>query len=131
MPLHNTSGSSARTSTPSTSTQPEVTSNKRVTSPTRVVLPDPVLPMMAVVSPGPTLNDTWSSTGATAPGYEKETSRNSTVARWATCLIGSVGGCTLDSVPSTSTTRSAATVALGIIDIMNVTITTDIRICTR
>ena len=44
---------------------------------------------------------------------------------------GSAGGTTLGSVSSTSWMRSADTDARGIIDTMNVAITTDIRICTR
>ena len=44
---------------------------------------------------------------------------------------GSSGGTTLGSVSSTSWMRSADTDARGIIDTMNVAITTDIRICTR
>ena len=46
------SGSRSRTSTPSTSTAPPVASNSRGTRLSSVVLPLPVLPMTAVVSPG-------------------------------------------------------------------------------
>ena len=51
--------------------------------------------------------------------------------RSVTSVTGDSGGRTDDSVSSTSTTRSAATDARGIIDSMNVTITTDIRICSE
>ena len=49
--LHSTSGASSRTSTPSTNTEPDVASNSRGTRWSSVVLPEPVLPMIAVVSP--------------------------------------------------------------------------------
>ena len=58
----------SRTSTPSTSTSPPVASNSRGTRLSSVVLPLPVLPMTAVISPGRAVRSTPHSTGASAPG---------------------------------------------------------------
>ncbi len=56
---------------------------------------------------------------------------NCTVARWGIAVTGLDGATTDDSVSSTSTMRSALTLARGHIEAMNVDIITDIRICTR
>lgn len=61
-------GACLRTSTPPTSTTPEVTSNRRGTSETSVVLPEPVAPMIAVIRPAPASRFTLRSTGDSAPG---------------------------------------------------------------
>ena len=61
-------GSSSRTSTPSTETDPAETSNSRGTSDSSVVFPEPVLPTTAVVVPGRAAKETPCSTGASAPG---------------------------------------------------------------
>ena len=66
--LHSSSGSISRTSTSSTSTRPAVASNSRGISEISVVLPAPVEPMMAVVSPGSAVNVTLHRTGKSAPG---------------------------------------------------------------
>ena len=58
-------GSSSRTSTPSTSTVPPVASNSRGTRLSSVVLPLPVLPMTAVISPRP--GDQVDAAAAPAP----------------------------------------------------------------
>ncbi len=98
---------------------------------TRVVFPDPVLPMMAVVSPEWATKLMSLSTGSSAPGYAKPTPRSSSSPRPMVSLTGCAGGRTLDSVSSTSPMRSAETVARGIITAMNVAIMTAIRICIR
>ena len=67
-PVPQPSESSSRTSTPSTSTSPPVASNSRGISESSVVLPAPVLPMIAVVWPGPARKLMSRSTGASAPG---------------------------------------------------------------
>ena len=54
----------ARTSTRSTSTAPSSGSKMRFTRRVRVVLPEPVWPTMATVSPGSTAKLTPESTGA-------------------------------------------------------------------
>ena len=96
-----------------------------------VDLPEPVLPMMAVVRPGVTRNEMPDKTGLVAPGYVKPTPSKSTVPRSITAVIGNVGGMTDESVLSTSVIRSAATAARGIIDTMNVSITTATNTWTR
>ena len=63
-----TAGSRSRTSTPSTSTLPPVASNSRGIRLSRVVLPLPVPPMMAVISPGRATRPMSHSTGSSAPG---------------------------------------------------------------
>ena len=60
--------SSSRTFTPSTNTSPPVASNSRGIRLSSVVLPEPVLPMMAVTSRGRAVRLTPLSTGASAPG---------------------------------------------------------------
>ncbi len=70
MPIraHSSSGSRWRTSTPSTSTVPAVASESRGMRSSIVVLPAPVEPMIAVISPGLATNEMSASTGAVAPG---------------------------------------------------------------
>ncbi len=106
-------------------------SKSRGTSDSSVVLPAPVLPMIAVVSPAPARNEMSRSTGAAAPGYWNATSRSSTSAWVSSSVTGRCGGTTDDSVSSTSTIRSAQTAARGTIISMKVAIMTDIRICIR
>ena len=134
---YSVSKSSSRTSTPSTSTEPSVTSNSRGTSDISVVLPAPVLPMIAVTSPGRAWKLMSRRTGTSAPGYRKLAWRNSTppVPRAPSARssgwTGAAGGTTDVSVSRTSATRSAQMAARGTIIAMNVAIMTDIRICTR
>ncbi len=114
------------------STVPSVLSNRRRIRLTSVVLPAPVLPTIAVVWPGAVANETSLSTGCSAPGIVEARRRsNSSAPGVTTSRTGSTGGTTLGSVSSTSWMRSAETEARGIIEITNVAITTDIRICTR
>ena len=87
--------------------------------------------MMAVVRPGRTVNEMSDSTGCTAPGYVNPTPSKSTVPCSRTAVTGSTGGVTEESVSSTSTMRSAATDARGIIDTMNVNMTTATSTWTR
>ena len=116
----------------STSTAPSVTSNRRVMRLTIVVLPAPVLPMIAVVSPGADSERDVVEHRMTGAGVgERDVDGTRSCPARSTSVTGDSGGRTDDSVSSTSTTRSAATDARGIIDSMNVTITTDIRICSR
>ncbi len=61
-------GSSSRTSTPPTSSDPAVTSISLGMRLTRVVLPLPVPPMIAVVRPGSAARLMSCSTGSSAPG---------------------------------------------------------------
>ncbi len=102
---------------------------RRAASWRSVVLPAPVEPMMAVVSPGATWNDTSSSTACCAPGWRNVAPRNSTVPGVRKLLTGWALRCTDVSVSSTSTMRVAATPARGIIDNMNVANITALRIC--
>ncbi len=57
---------------------PPVASRNRGSRFSRVVLPLPVAPMTAVTVPGAAVKLTPSRTGASAPGYAKDTLRNST-----------------------------------------------------
>ena len=57
-------GSASRTSRPSIDTEPELTSYNRAIAATSVVLPDPVGPTTATVSPGDTSSVTSTSAGA-------------------------------------------------------------------
>jgi hypothetical protein len=68
MRCHSTSGASSRTSTPFISTEPSVASTRRAARFSRVVLPEPVLPMMAVVWPAVQRRLTPDSTACSAPG---------------------------------------------------------------
>src|SRR5439155_5616550 len=99
---HRMVGSRSRTSTPSMSTAPEVTSKRRATKLIRLVLPEPVLPMMAVVSPASDVNEMSSSTGCSAPGYRNPTPRNSSRPWDESSATGASGGMTEGGVPSTS-----------------------------
>ena len=98
---------------------------------TRVVFPAPVLPMIAVVLPDSAKKVTSLRTGCSAPGYEKLTSRNSTVPWDSSCVTGSSAARTDDGVFSTSPIRSAHTAARGTRTAMKVAIITAIRICIR
>ena len=131
MRLHSSSGSMSRTSCPSTSTVPPVVSNSRGTRLSSVVLPAPVLPMIAVVSPATALNEMSQSTGKSAPGYLNSTSRSSSELRSSSTVTGSAGGTTDDFASSTSTIRSALTEARGVSIATNVASITDIRIWIR
>ena len=73
-------GSRSRTSTPSTRTVPPVTSNSRGTRLSSVVLPLPVLPMTAVVSPG--LGDQVDAAAAPAPRRPGSGSRPPRSSSW-------------------------------------------------
>ena len=125
------SSSISRTSTPSIVTEPPVTSNRRGTRLTSVVLPEPVLPITAVTSPGLATRSTPRSTGSSAPGY-----RNSTPSRRSRPSSPS----TRDrrgwrhhrrSVSSTSSMRSAHASARGNMTNMKVAIITAINTWTR
>ena len=130
--LHSTSGSSSRTSTPPTSTSPAVPSNSRGMRLTSVVLPAPVLPTIAVVWPGAVANEMSLSTGVLG-------------ARVVEADVAELERAVLDDVAHRVGGRNDArrrcrappgcgpadTDARGIIETMNVAITTDIRICTR
>ena len=96
-----------------------------------MVLPEPVLPMMAVVSPAATRNAMSQSTGCSAPGYSNETSRSSSELVAPSSVTG-FGGAAIDgSASSTSWIRSALTDARGAITATNVASITDIRIWIR
>lgn len=75
-----------------------------------MVLPAPVEPMIAVVSPGLTHRLMPASTGCSAPGYLNSTSRSSTRPCACTVRIGSTGATTEESVSSTSAMRRALTI---------------------
>ena len=94
----------------------------------RVLFPDPVAPTIATVRPGSAVKQMSSSTGASAPGYWKVTSRNSSLPRARGAAAGRCGGCMAGWVSSTSVMRSALTTARGTIMNMNVAIMTAIRI---
>ena len=129
---HSTSGSSSRTSTPPTSTEPDVASNSRGTKPTRVVLPAPVLPTMAVVVPATVVKEMSRQHRLLGAGVvEADVAQLESPRLGQRRPPGRPGGTTLDGVSSTSWIRSEDTEARGIIDTMNVAITTDHRICTR
>ena len=97
----------------------------------RVVFPEPVLPMMAVVSPAATRNEMLHSTGCSAPGYSKATSRSSSELSRPSSVIG-FGGAAIDgSAPSTSWIRSALTDARGAMTATKVASITDMRIWMR
>ena len=98
---------------------------------TSVVLPAPVLPTIAVVWPGAVANEMPLSTGVLGARVVEADVANSSAPGSSTSRTGSTGGTTLGSVSSTSWMRSADTDARGIIEIMKVAITTDMRICTR
>ena len=66
--LRSSTGSRARTSTPSRLTVPSVTSSRRGRRLTSVVLPDPVEPMKAVVVPGAMSRVMSARTREAAPG---------------------------------------------------------------
>ena len=95
-------GASSRTSTPPTSTSPSVASMRRATSATSVLLPAPVEPMIANVSPARTLTDTCSSTACSAPGYRSPASRSSTVPGSVMSCTGCRRGTTEGRVSTTS-----------------------------
>ena len=124
--------SRSRTSTPPSSTAPAVASNSRGISWSSVVLPAPVLPTIAVVWPG--------AGGEGDVGQHRVFGARVVEADVAELDLGRVdrplrpGGRaarTVDSVSSTSWMRPADTDARGIIEIMKVAITTDIRIWMR
>ena len=94
-------------------------------------LPDPVLPMMAVVRPGEAVNEMPDRTGSSAPGYRNEASRSSRWPRVASSVTGESGAATEDRVPSTSWMRSAHTAARGAMTATNVAIITDMRMSTK
>lgn len=96
-----------------------------------VDFPDPVAPMTAVTSPGRAVNETPESTGSSAPGYRKDTSRNSTSPASRSGVTGSTGSRTAGSVSSTSAMRRAQITARGSIIAMNVPIITAVRIWRR
>ena len=56
-----------RTSTPPTSTAPELTSQNRGIRLAAVVLPPPEGPTKATVCPGSAVKETWDSAGVSAP----------------------------------------------------------------
>lgn len=103
----------------------------RGSSVTRVVLPEPVLPMMAVVVPGSASRSIDDSTGCSAPGYENSTPRSSTRPLTSSVVTGSLGGTTEEGVASTSPMRSAETAARGSSTAMKVAMSTAIKIWMR
>ena len=85
-----------------------------------VDLPDPVLPMTAVVLPAGAVKLTWSSTGSLSGLYEKLTSSKASSTPSACAAIacssasrGCAGSLTENEVSSTSSMRPAATSARG------------------
>ncbi len=87
--------------------------------------------MTAVVSPGRATRSTFRSTGSSAPGYRNSAPRTSRCPCRRSSVTGATGGTTLDSVPRTSSMRSAHTSARGTIMNMKVAIITAITICMR
>jgi len=81
---------------------------------TSVDFPLPVLPIIAVVSPGFAVNVISSRTFSSAPGYLKETWSNvSTPFCFSSNFFGVFGSWITVLLDRTSSTRSAATAALG------------------
>jgi hypothetical protein len=98
---------------------------------TSVVLPAPVLPTIAVVVPGVTSKSRSRSTGDSAPGYEKVTSRRAIAPLPVSSVTGFSGTTTLEGVSRTSPMRSDETAARGRKNASMLAISTAIRICTR
>lgn len=128
IPFHSVSRSASRTSTPCTRTVPPVASNSRGIRLTSVVLPAPVDPMIATVSPGAARKLTPSMTGSSAPGYVNDTFSSSTEPGLGIVVTGCAGRFSELSTARTSPTRSADTAARGIMIVMNVAIITPPRI---
>ena len=107
-------------------------SNSRGTSDSRVDLPEPVLPMMAVVlARAGAEGDVPQHRVVGTRVAERDAAAARTVPRVATSVSGSTGGTTDDSVSSTSVSRSAQTAARGTRTSMKVAIMIDMRICMR
>ena len=118
------------TSRPPTSTRPPVGAYRRGINPNNVDLPEPVEPIIAVVSPGLAWKEMPSSTGSSAPGYVKVTSSKVTVLFVGAAALA--GGSISDgSCFNTSVIRVAHTRARGSIIAMNAPIITAARICRR
>ena len=130
--FHSKSGSSSRTSTPSTSTSPLVASKRRAMSFDQRRLAGAGAADDGGGLPGPGLEgDVARARRARRPGSGTRR-RGARTEPWSsTSRIGVAGGTTDGSVSSTSWMRPADTAERGIIDSMNVAIITDIRICTR
>ena len=95
-------------------------------------MPLPVLPMIAVISPGLAARLIPRSTGAAAPGITELHIGQLEIARVPRrCAPGWPAGRRSGSVSRTSTMRSAQASARGTIRNMNVAIMTEIRICIR
>src|SRR5690606_4757230 len=95
---------------------------------TSVVLPAPVEPMIATVSPGSARNEMPERIGCSAPGYVNDTSSNTTDPGPGMSVTGRSGGVTVVSLLSTSEIRSAETAARGIMIAMKLAIMTPPRI---
>ena len=96
-----------------------------------MVLPLPVPPMTAVVSPGRATRSTAAQHGCLGARIAEVDIAQLQGPVSSTVVTGLAGGTTLDSVSSTSSIRSAQTSARGIMTNMKVAIMTAIRICIR
>ena len=107
-----------RMSCPSMVIDPAVTSYRRGTRLVRTVLPEPVAPTTATVSPAARSRSTSCRTSCSASGNRKPTPRN----RSAPARVGPARGCRRArsvSVSSTSAIRSAAVIASWVIESRN------------
>ena len=107
---------------------PAVTSKNLGIRLTIVLLPEPVLPIMAMVSPGFAVKQIPDRAGASAPSYLKETLSNSNLPEHSSISIASFLSITDDLELITSSILLAATPALGISIDITVNIINDITI---